>query len=114
MKRSSVRAASPARTYWLFALGFGLVGAVLAVAVSLAATPQYEAKARLYVSTKGGAPLSNASYQESSASQQIALSLSKLISSEVVTKRVVQSLQLPMSASALAAQVEATVNRRRF
>ena len=81
MKRSSVRAAAPARAYWLFALGFGLVGAVLAGAASLAATPQYEAHASLYVSTLGGGGISEASYQESAASQQIALSLSKLIPS---------------------------------
>ena len=109
MKRSIVPAATRARAHWLFALGFGLVGAILALAASLAATPQYEAHARLYVSTVGGAPISNASYQESNASQQIALSLSKLVSSEVVTDRVVQSLQLDISASDLASKIEATV-----
>ena len=109
MKRLTVGSASPARVYWLFALGFGLVGAVLAMAMSFAATPQYQAQASMYVSTKGGAPLSNASLQESEASQQIALSLSKLMSSEVVTHRVVQGLQLDMSASELAAKIEAGV-----
>jgi receptor protein-tyrosine kinase len=109
MRWSRVRSATPARAYWLFALGFGLVGIALAVAASLAATPQYEAHARLYVSTTGGAPISNASYQETAASQQIALSLSKLISSEVITERVVRSMHLDMSPSELASKVVATV-----
>ena len=109
MKWSRVRSATPARAYWLFALGFGLVGIALAVAASIAATPLYEAHAKLYVSTTGGAPISNASYQETSASQQIALSLSKLISSEVITERVVRTMQLDMSPSELSSKVSATV-----
>jgi polysaccharide biosynthesis transport protein len=109
MKRSIVPAATPARAYWLFALGFGLIGAILALAASLIAPPKYEAHAKLYVSTVGGAPVSNASYQETTASQQIALSLAKLVPSEVITARVVDSLQLDMSPSELASQIEATV-----
>ena len=100
MKRSIVPAATPARAYWLFALGFWAGRCGTGACRSLIATPKYEAQARLYVSTVGGAPVSNASYQESSASQQIALSLSKLVSSEVVTARVVQSLQLDVAVRA--------------
>ena len=109
MKWSRVRSATPARAYLLFALGFGLVGIALAAAASIATTPLYEAHAKLYVSTTGGAPISNASYQETAASQQIALSLSNLISSEVITERVVRTMQLDMSPSELASKVEATV-----
>lgn len=94
---------------WVIALGVTLVGALIAFALSMMATPQYEAHARMYVSTTGGAPVSNASYQETTASQQMALSLVKLIQSEAVTERVVESLQLDMSASELAAKMEATV-----
>jgi receptor protein-tyrosine kinase len=108
MKRSIVSAATPARGYWLFALGLALVGAVLALAISLAAPHQYEAHASLYVSTVGGASDSSA-YQESIAAQQIALSLAKLVSSEVVADRVVQSLRLDVSASELASKIKATV-----
>ncbi len=109
MKRLILPVATPARAYWLFALGFGLVGAILALTASLIVPPKYEAHAKLYVSTVGGAPVSNASYQETTASQQIALSLAKLVPSEVITARVVDSLQLDMSPSELASQIEATV-----
>lgn len=94
---------------WVIALGATLLGALIALAMSMTATPQYEAHARLYVSTTGGAPVSNASYQETAASQQIALSLVKLVQSEAVTERVVESLQLDMSPTELAAKMEAAV-----
>lgn len=94
---------------WVIALAVTLVGALAALVLSMMSTPSYEAHARMFVSTTGGAPVSNASYQETSASQQMALSLVKLIESEAVTERVVDSLQLDMSAAELAAKMEATV-----
>lgn len=97
------------RTYWVWALTFGLIGASAAIVVSLAATPQYQAHTALYVSTTGGAPVSNASYQETTASQQIALSLAKLIPTEVITQRVVQSMNLDMSPAELSSKVTAVV-----
>jgi polysaccharide biosynthesis transport protein len=109
LKTFTLRTAAPARTYWLSALVLGLVGVALAFAASLATTPQYEAHARLFVSTTGGAPMSNASYQETAASQQIALSLAKLIPTEVVTDRVVRSMHLEMSPSELSSKIAATV-----
>ncbi|MGU3497394.1 polysaccharide biosynthesis tyrosine autokinase [Mycobacterium sp. C31M] len=107
--RSTVKQQITGVSGWVIALGLTLVGALVALVLSMLATPQYEAHARMYVSTTGGAPVSNASYQETSASQQIALSLVKLIQSEAVTERVVDSLQLDMSASALAEKMEASV-----
>lgn len=109
LKTLALRTAGPVRTYWLSAVVFGLVGVAAAFAMSLAATPQYQAHARLFVSTTGGAPMSNASYQETAASQQIALSLAKLIPTEVVTERVVRSMHLGMSPAELSSKVEATV-----
>jgi receptor protein-tyrosine kinase len=61
----------------------------------------------MFVSTTGGAPVSNASYQETSASQQMALSLARLASSQVVTERVVESLRLDLPPAELAEKVEA-------
>jgi succinoglycan biosynthesis transport protein ExoP len=108
MKKSRFLAASPARAYWLFAGGLTLVGGLAGTAVSLAATPQYLAHARVYVSTSGGES-GNTSYQDAVASQQSALSLARLMSSEVVTERVVQSMKLSMSPSDLASKMTATV-----
>ena len=79
------------------------------VGVSLAATPQYEAHASCTCQRQGGAPLSNASYQESAASQQIALSLAKLISARSSPNAWFRACNFDMSASELAAKVEATV-----
>ncbi|MFC9997688.1 polysaccharide biosynthesis tyrosine autokinase [Nocardia sp. NPDC127526] len=97
------------RPAWLLTAGAGLLGGLFGLAASLAATPQYEAHATLYVSTKAGAEVANASYQEPSASQQLALSLSKLLETEVVAERVVRSLRLDTSPSGLAGNISATV-----
>ncbi|MGE2735313.1 polysaccharide biosynthesis tyrosine autokinase [Mycolicibacterium vaccae] len=94
---------------WIIGLAVALVAALLALGASLSAAPQYETKSRMYVSTVGGAPVSNASYQETAASQQMALSLVKLITSDVVIQRVVDSLQLDMTAAELTSTMEATV-----
>lgn len=107
--RSTVKQHITGMSGWVITLGVTLMGALAALVVSMIATPQYEAYARMYVSTTGGAPVSNASYQETTASQQIALSLVKLIQSEAVTERVVEGLHLDMSASELAQKMEATV-----
>ncbi|MDO8942893.1 MAG: AAA family ATPase, partial [Desulfobacterales bacterium] len=90
-------------------LGTALIGALAALGMSMLATPQYEAHTRMYVSTTGGAPVNNASYQETTASQSIALSLVKLVQSAAVTERVVDSLQLDVSPSELAKMMETTV-----
>lgn len=93
----------------VIALGVTAVGALSGLIASLLATPQYEAHVRMYVSTTGGAPVSNASYQETTASQAIALSLVKLVTSEAVTERVVDSLQLDMTPAQLADVMKTTV-----
>jgi receptor protein-tyrosine kinase len=95
--------------YWILGLALGLIGALIGFAVSATATPMYKAHAAMFVSTTGGAPVSNASYQETTASQQMALSLVRLASSQVVTERVVQSLELDMPPAELAEKVEAVV-----
>lgn len=103
------RAKTLVRPAWLLTAGAGLLGGLFGMAASLAATPQYEAHATLYVSTKAGAEVANASYQEPGASQQLALSLSKLLETEVVAERVVRSLRLDTSPSGLAENISATV-----
>ncbi|WP_067530924.1 polysaccharide biosynthesis tyrosine autokinase [Nocardia crassostreae] len=103
------RVAGLVRPAWLLAVGAGLLGGLFGLAASLAATPQYEAHATLYVSTKAGPEVANASYQEPGASQQLALSLAKLLKTEVVAERVVRSLHLDTSPSGLASNISATV-----
>ena len=97
------------KTYWLWAIAFGIAGMAAAFVVSMAATPLYEAQTTLYVSTTGGAPVSNASYQESTASQQIALSMAKLIPTEVITEQVVHNMNLAISPAALSSKITAVV-----
>lgn len=109
MIRSALRSASTTQTYVLSALTFGLIGALAALAISLVTTPQYLAHATLYVSTEGGSPVNNASYQETAASQQIALSLSKLITTGEVVDRVNQDLKLNRSPAQLSNSVSASV-----
>ncbi|MGK2868820.1 MAG: polysaccharide biosynthesis tyrosine autokinase [Mycobacterium sp.] len=93
----------------MIALAVALVGAVLGLVGSLVATPQYEARAQIYVSTTGGAPVSNASYQETAASQAMALSLVQLLHSPAVLERVIDTLQLDTSVADVEAKMEATV-----
>lgn len=109
MIRSALRSASTTQTYVLAALAFGLLGALAALVVTLVTTPQYEAHATLYVSTEGGSPVNNASYQETAASQQIALSLSKLVTAGDVIDHVNQDLKLNRSPAQLANTISATV-----
>jgi polysaccharide biosynthesis transport protein len=107
--KKTVKQQVAAMSALVIVLGAALIGALASLAMSMLATPQYEAHARMYVSTAGGSPVNNASYQETNASQSIALSLVQLVPSSAVTERVVDSLQLDMSPKELSEMMETTV-----
>lgn len=75
-------------------------------AVTLTSTPQYSSTTRLFVSTSGGDE--NTAYQGGLFSQGRVKSYADLIGGEAISQRVVDSLGLDESASALSSQVTAT------
>ncbi|KQU32227.1 polysaccharide biosynthesis tyrosine autokinase [Rhodococcus sp. Leaf233] len=79
-----------------------------ALGASLLTTPLYESSARMFVSTSGGASVSE-TYQGNLTSQQLVASYSELATSDALAARVLNVLPLEgMSASQLAAKVKAS------
>lgn len=102
-------ARTAAQLYVLLGLGVALLGALGGLVLSIATPPVYEAKARMMVSATGGPDGSAASYQQVTASQQVALSIVQFASSEVVAERVVRTLGLDEPAAVVAGGIEATL-----
>jgi capsular exopolysaccharide synthesis family protein len=92
--------------WWFAALGF-VVGALAGLAVSLLQTPLYVAHTQLFVSTTDSAT-SSAVLSGSEFSRQRVQSYALLLTGEDLAQRVVERLQLDVTASQLAAQVSAT------
>lgn len=81
---------------WWLAVGFGLLGGVLLLGISLMQTPKYEASSTLYV-TSGIEPNAQSAYQGSLASQQKVTSYAQLVKSEAVLGRALRLSSLPIS-----------------
>ncbi|MCJ0980829.1 polysaccharide biosynthesis tyrosine autokinase [Rhodococcus sp. ARC_M12] len=95
------------RTRWIVVAVTVIVAILGALAASLLTSPQYEATARMFVSTSGGATVSE-TYQGNLASQQLVASYSELATSEALATRVLTVLPLDLTASQLAAKINAT------
>ncbi|OZE21672.1 protein tyrosine kinase [Rhodococcus sp. 05-2255-1e] len=95
------------RLRWLIIAVTVAVAVLCALGVSLLTTPQYEAQARMFVSTSGGASVAE-TYQGNLASQQLVASYSELAASDALAERVVDALSLNMSASQLASKITAS------
>ncbi len=98
--------------WWVVAVVTAL-GIAAGAAYSLISTPQYQACARLFVTTEGGSSVGEA-YQNNLFSQERVSSYAGLATSTQVAQRAVDQLELSMSATALrdritAAPVEKTV-----
>ncbi|MBX5332617.1 polysaccharide biosynthesis tyrosine autokinase [Rhodococcus fascians] len=79
-----------------------------ALGASLLTTPLYESSARMFVSTSGGATVSE-TYQGNLTSQQLVASYSELATSDALAARVLNVLPLGgMSAAQLASKVKAS------
>jgi capsular exopolysaccharide synthesis family protein len=98
--------------WWIVAI-VTVLGVVAGLVYSLISTPQYQACARLFVTTEGGSSVGEA-YQNNLFSQERVTSYAGLATSTQVAQRAVTQLQLPLSANELrdkvtAAPIEKTV-----
>ncbi|MCJ0892077.1 polysaccharide biosynthesis tyrosine autokinase [Rhodococcus sp. ARC_M5] len=92
---------------WIIIAVTVIVAILGSLGASLLVTPQYESSARMFVSTTGGATVTE-TYQGNLASQQLVASYSELATSEALAARVLTILPLNLSASQLAEKINAT------
>jgi capsular exopolysaccharide synthesis family protein len=89
--------------WWVPVLGL-VVGAGVALGVSLAQTPLYTSSMQFFVSTTGGASTSEV-YQGSQFSQQRVTSYARVLDSRLLADRVVERLDLDVSARELTERI---------
>lgn len=92
---------------WIIIAVTVVVAVLGALGASLLTTPLYESSARMFVSTSGGATVTE-TYQGNLASQQLVASYSELATSEALAARVLTVLPLGMTPGQLAAKIKAT------
>ncbi|WP_082521216.1 polysaccharide biosynthesis tyrosine autokinase [Rhodococcus sp. Leaf278] len=92
--------------WWIVALAM-VVGIVGGWAYTFVTTPQYQACARLFVTTEGGSSVGEA-YQNNLFSQERVTSYAGLATSTQVAQRAINQLQLDMSPDELRSRVTAT------
>lgn len=93
---------------WIIIAVTVVVAILGALGASLLTTPLYESSARMFVSTSGGATVSE-TYQGNLTSQQLVASYSELATSDALAARVLNVLPLGgMSAAQLASKVKAS------
>ncbi|MFY2791572.1 polysaccharide biosynthesis tyrosine autokinase [Rhodococcus sp. MALMAid1271] len=92
---------------WIIIAVTVVVAILGALGASLLTTPQYESSARMFVSTSGGASVSD-TYQGNLFSQQRVASYSELVTSEALAARVLDVLPLNLTPAQLAAKVKAS------
>lgn len=95
------------RTQWLTVLATTLACMIAAVVITITTTPLYQASTRLFVSTTAGSSMSD-KYQGNRLSQDRVLSYMELIKGETLSQRVVDKLNLDISAKQLRENVSAT------
>jgi capsular exopolysaccharide synthesis family protein len=100
-------AVTAVRTRWWMPAAGLLVGALLALAMALTSVPQYTAQTQLFVSTTDSTSATDA-LQGSQFSQARVSSYAQLLMGEVLARRVIDDLDLDLTPSALASQVNAT------
>lgn len=95
------------RSRWVSVLAATTTMLLGAVVISVLTTPLYEASTRLFVSTTGGASLSEA-YQGNRVSQERVASYSELLKGATLAQRTIDKLSLNMGAAALQANIKAS------
>ncbi len=95
------------RAYWLTVVGATAACLLAAIVITLTTTPLYQASTRLFVSTTVGVSAGDL-YQGNRLSQERVLSYVELVKGETLAQRVVDKLNLDMSAAQLRSNVQAT------
>ncbi|NMN97785.1 polysaccharide biosynthesis tyrosine autokinase [Antrihabitans stalactiti] len=104
---NSNKAFAALRDRWWIPVVAMVIGIGVGIGLTFVLTPQYTSSAKLFVSTTGGTT-STESFQGDQFSQQRAGSYADMLSSEILGKRVVDALRLPLSGSEVASKVTAT------
>ncbi len=95
------------RTQWLIILATTLVGLIAAAIMTTLTTPLYQASTRLFVSTTAGVSMSDL-YQGNRLSQDRVVSYVELLKGQTLAQRVVDKLNLDMTADQLRGEINAT------
>lgn len=103
----SNKAFTALRDRWWIPLIAIVIGIGVGIGITFVLTPQYTSSAKLFVSTTGGTT-STESFQGDQFSQQRAGSYANMLSSEILGKRVVDALKLPLTGAEVASKVTAT------
>lgn len=100
------------RTRWIVIVSATLFGGLLALAISLLATPIYQAKVQFYVTVAGGENAAAAAYQGSLGAQQRVQSYAALIESSDIAQDVIAASGVDLSAHDVARSTTATADAR--
>lgn len=95
------------RARWIVIVAAMLLGGLVALGVSLLATPKYQATLQFYVTVSGGDSAA-AAYQGSLGAQQRVQSYAELVQSTEIARQVVDSSGIDLSPAEVASRVEAS------
>ncbi|MCZ4657648.1 polysaccharide biosynthesis tyrosine autokinase [Dietzia kunjamensis] len=99
------------RARWVVIVVTTLIGGLMALGISLVATPKYQAKLQFYVTVAGGDSAA-AAYQGSLGAQQRVQSYAALVNSTNITQEVVDESGVDLNASEVAGMTAATADSR--
>jgi len=98
------------RARWIAIVAATLVGGLLALGMSLLATPAYQARIQFYVTVAGGENAAAAAYQGSLGAQQRVQSYAALVTSTDIAQDVVEASGVNLSANEVAEKTAATAD----
>ena len=99
------------RARWIVILAATLIGGLLALGMSLLATPTYQSKIQFYVTVSGGDSAA-AAYQGSLGAQQRVQSYAALVESTDITQQVLDAAGADLTAGQVAAKTAATADAK--
>ena len=97
------------RARWIVIVAATLIGALLALGMSLLTTPKYQSRVQFYVTVSAGDSAA-AAYQGSLGAQQRVQSYAELVKSSDIAQEVVDASGVDLSASAVAAAASASAD----
>ena len=99
------------RARWFVIVAATLIGGLLALGMSLLATPTYQSKIQFYVTVSGGDSAA-AAYQGSLGAQQRVQSYAALVKSTEITQQVVDAAKADLTAGEVASKTAATADAK--
>lgn len=100
------------RARWIVIVTASLIGGLIALGISLLASPSYQAKIQFYVTVAGGENAAAAAYQGSLGAQQRVQSYAALIKSTDIARDVINASGTDLSANEVAGKIAATADAK--